>query len=100
MKQFEFILTAFALYMPYVFTPLGLLQEILCLHQNFSLSLTYLDLMCQSSMDRFINNQLHQLSIILGSKRSVSSCYPTISSVDSSPKTSSHYSLLIESLEM
>ena len=39
MKQFEFILTAFALCMPSVFAPLGLLQEILCLHQNFSLSL-------------------------------------------------------------
>lgn len=29
MKQFVFFLTAFTLYMPYVFTPLGLLQKIL-----------------------------------------------------------------------
>lgn len=86
--------------MPYVFTPLGPVQKMLGLPENFSLSLTYLDLICQNSMDRFINNQLHQLSIILGSKRSVSSCYPTILSVDSSPKTSHHYSLLIESLEI
>lgn len=95
MQLFEFILTAFALYMPYVSIPLSLLQKMLYLHQNFSLSLMHLDLICQNSLDRFINNQLHQLSIILGSKRSVSSCYRTISSVDSSPKTSSHYSLLI-----
>lgn len=100
MKQFEFFLTAFALHMPYVFTPSHLLQKILCLSENFSLSLTYLDRIHQNSVDRFISNQLHQLSIILGSKRSVSSCYPTISAVDSSPKTSSHYSLLMESIEI
>lgn len=88
MKQFEFISTAFALNMPYVFIPLGLLQELFMSPSEFLIEFNILGSDVSKLNGWFINNQLHQLSIILGSKRSVSSCYPTISSVGSSPKTS------------